>query len=127
MADQIKRIEMNEACGTHGKLRIAFKILTLNNTGKRQVGRRQNYKDVNSPSGSTWRRHRKIIVPAFHVKILDKFIHTFNANSKILLKRLERHVGGPGFDMYPYMNFITLDIICGKLMDRRLKQDNLVF
>jgi cytochrome P450 len=55
-------------------------------------------------------------VPAFHVKILDKFVHTFNANSKILLERLERYVGDPGFDIYPYMNFITLDIICGKRM-----------
>jgi cytochrome P450 len=43
------------------------------------------------------------------------------------MERLERYAGGPGFDIYPYMNFITLDIICGKLMERRLKQDNLVF
>jgi cytochrome P450 len=37
------------------------------------------------------------------------------------MERLERYVGGPGFDIYPYMNFITLDIICGKLMETRLK------
>jgi cytochrome P450 len=104
-----------------------LRILTVNVTGKRPVRREQNYKDVKSPTGSTWRRHRKIIVPAFHVKILDKFVHTFNANSKILLERMERYAGGTGFDIYPYMNFITLDIICGKLMEQRLKQNNLVF
>jgi cytochrome P450 family 4 len=53
-------------------------------------------------------------VPAFHVKILDKFLHTFNANSKILLDRLARHVGDPGFNVYPYMNLTTLDVICGE-------------
>lgn len=87
----------------------------------------QNYKFAKSAAGSVWRRHRKIIVPAFHIKILDKFVNTFNANSKILLERLERYAGGPGFDIYPYMNFITLDIICGKLMKRRLKHYNLIF
>jgi cytochrome P450 len=69
---------------------------------------------VNFASGSTWHRHRKIIVRAFHVKILAKFVQTFNANSKILLKRLERHVGSPGFDVYPYMNLLSLDVICGE-------------
>jgi cytochrome P450 family 4 len=69
---------------------------------------------VNFAAGSTWHRHRKIIVPAFHVKILAKFVQTFNANSKILLKRLERHEGSPGFDVYPYMNLLTLDVICGE-------------
>lgn len=71
---------------------------------------------MNFTVGSTWQRHRKIIVPAFHVKILDKFVQTFNANSKILLERLEKHVGSPGFDIYPYMNLLTLDIICGEYL-----------
>ena len=69
---------------------------------------------MKSAAGSTWQRHRKIIVPAFHVKILGKFVQTFNANSKFLLERLERHVGSPGFDVYPYMNLLTLDVICGE-------------
>ena len=69
---------------------------------------------MNFAAGSTWHRHRKIIVSAFYVKILAKFVQTFNANSKILLKRLERHVGSPGFDVYPYMNLLTLDVICGE-------------
>ncbi|KDR21746.1 cytochrome P450 4C1-like [Zootermopsis nevadensis] len=67
-------------------------------------------------SGLTWKRHRKIIMPAFHVKILDKFVHIFNANSAILLDRLAKHVGGPGFDVYPYMNLVTLDVICESAM-----------
>jgi cytochrome P450 len=52
-------------------------------------------------------------MPAFHVKVLDKFVDTFNANSTILLDRLARHVGGPGIDVFPFMNLITLDVICG--------------
>jgi cytochrome P450 len=71
-------------------------------------------KAVNLAAGSTWHRHRKIIVSGFHVKILCKFVQTFNANSKILLERLDRHVGSPGFDIYPYMNLLSLDVICGE-------------
>jgi cytochrome P450 len=51
-------------------------------------------------------------------------VETFNANSKILLERLEQHVGGPGFDVYPYMNLLTLDVICGEwLYERNFKGD----
>jgi cytochrome P450 len=89
-----------------------------------QLGGQADYSD-SFIAGSTWKRHRRIIVPAFHVKILDKFLHKFNANSAILLDRLAKHAGGPGFDIFPYMNLVTLDIICGKqLMKQRIKRES---
>ncbi|PSN37164.1 Cytochrome P450 4C1 [Blattella germanica] len=63
-------------------------------------------------NGSRWKKHRKIITPAFHVKVLETFIDVFNRNTKILNQKLEKNVNGPDFDIFPYCNLAALDIIC---------------
>ncbi|KAK7872278.1 hypothetical protein R5R35_012124 [Gryllus longicercus] len=63
-------------------------------------------------SGKKWKRHRKIITPAFHFKILEQFVETFCHNSEILLRKLEAHGNGPAFNIYDYITLYALDVIC---------------
>jgi len=58
--------------------------------------------------------HRKLITPAFHFKILEEFVEVFGSTDRNLIEKLEKHVNGPGFDIYPYISLYTLDFICGK-------------
>ncbi|KAF2888259.1 hypothetical protein ILUMI_17914, partial [Ignelater luminosus] len=63
-----------------------------------------------------WKSHRKILTPAFHFKILEQFIDTFQSNSTILVNKLKKEVGKISTDIYPYINLCTLDIICETAM-----------
>jgi cytochrome P450 len=74
----------------------------------------QCYASTVSVAGPKWKEHRKLITPAFHFKILEGFVEVFGSKDRILIEKLERHVNGPGFDIYPYISLCTLDIICGK-------------
>lgn len=65
-------------------------------------------------SASKWRTTRKILTPAFHFKILESYIDIMNINSKIMLELLDKEVGKEKFDIGPYIDKCTLDIICGK-------------
>lgn len=67
-----------------------------------------------SVQGDKWHSRRKILTPAFHFKILEEFIHVFNANSEFLVKDLGNHVEEPFVDINFHITKCTLDIICGK-------------
>lgn len=61
-----------------------------------------------------WRRHRKIITPTFHFKILDQFFDVFNSSGKVFIDILKREsIRGP-VDIYPLLKLYALDVICGK-------------
>uniref|UniRef100_A0A1B6IN95 Cytochrome P450 n=2 Tax=Homalodisca liturata TaxID=320908 RepID=A0A1B6IN95_9HEMI len=63
--------------------------------------------------GSKWRKHRKILTPAFHFRILDKFVPVFEKNARILVEKLGGMVGKE-FDIMPTISLCSLDIISGK-------------
>lgn len=65
--------------------------------------------------GSKWRSRRKILTPTFHFKILEDFIGVFQEQSDVLVKKLEKELGGQGFNIFPYVTLCTLDIVCGEL------------
>nr|CAD7260920.1 unnamed protein product [Timema shepardi] len=67
-------------------------------------------------TGAKWKRHRKIITPTFHYKILESFIDVFNLNGQKLVDKLQKEVNGPEFDICPYVTLCTLDIICETAM-----------
>ncbi|XP_025831452.1 cytochrome P450 4d2 isoform X2 [Agrilus planipennis] len=69
-------------------------------------------KGLLTSTGIHWKKHRKIITPAFHFKILENFIDVFEKNSNILIKTLENEVNSKSFDVYPYIKLMALDIIC---------------
>lgn len=66
--------------------------------------------------GKKWHQRRKALTPAFHFKILDQFIEVFDRESRSLLKNLEKEYRmqtDEGFDLYNWVNLMTLDTICG--------------
>ncbi|KAK6627326.1 hypothetical protein RUM44_009803 [Polyplax serrata] len=75
-----------------------------------------------------WRKHRKIITPTFHFKILNDFFDIFAENAKILSSQLKSEVGNGPFDIHKYMKLAALDNICetamGINMNAQRKADN---
>lgn len=61
-----------------------------------------------------WKRHRKLLTPAFHFKILEEFTDVFDSQTVVMVERLSREVGKKSVDIYPYVTLCALDIICGK-------------
>jgi cytochrome P450 len=56
-----------------------------------------------------------MITPTFHFKILEGYLEVFSEKSEILVRTLQKEVGSQSFDIYPYINRCTLDIICGEV------------
>nr|XP_022919068.1 cytochrome P450 4C1-like [Onthophagus taurus] len=66
--------------------------------------------------GKKWAKNRKIITPAFHFKILEDFVQTFNTSHDRLISKLSKEVGNEGFDVYPHIARCALDVICETAM-----------
>lgn len=65
--------------------------------------------------GSKWHKHRKIITPSFHFKILQDFHDVMNRNSTKFIENLrEESKDEKIFDFQAMVNYLTLDVICGK-------------
>nr|CAD7194205.1 unnamed protein product [Timema douglasi] len=67
-------------------------------------------------SGPTWRKHRKIISPTFHFKILEGCMDVFNANSLKMVQKLQEQESDEEFNINPYVTLCALDIICETAM-----------
>nr|AVM18974.1 odorant degrading protein 4 [Holotrichia parallela] len=67
-------------------------------------------------TGNKWRKHRKIITPAFHFQILEEFIDVFNSESDVLVSKLKDESEKGTVDIYPFIARCTLDIICETAM-----------
>ncbi|XP_063985606.1 probable cytochrome P450 4aa1 [Diachasmimorpha longicaudata] len=59
---------------------------------------------------STWKSHRKILQPIFHVNVLEQFVRTFNRSSKTLVKCLEGS-GELGVDITRTVNDSVYEIL----------------
>lgn len=64
--------------------------------------------------GEKWHRHRKLLTPTFHFKILETFMDIFVEKSETLVKVLEKEANGKPFNIFPYITRCALDIISGK-------------
>ncbi|RZB39211.1 p450 domain containing protein [Asbolus verrucosus] len=64
--------------------------------------------------GSKWKKHRRILTPAFHFQILEQFVEVFESCGEKLVEIFEKQVGKDSFDVYPFVTLCSLDIICGK-------------
>lgn len=64
-------------------------------------------------TGKKWHQRRKILTPAFHFQILEKFVEIMDEQGKVLVGKLfesnENEV-----DIFPLINLYALDVICGK-------------
>lgn len=52
--------------------------------------------------------------PSFNPKILQSFVPIFNEKTQIMLDKLDKQAGNMNFDILPFMNAYTLDMVCGK-------------
>jgi cytochrome P450 family 4 len=64
-------------------------------------------------TGSKWISRRKILTPAFHFKILEDFVETFDTQSSVLVEKLRKFEGRGEFNIFPLTALCALDIICG--------------
>lgn len=62
-----------------------------------------------------WRRHRRLIAPAFNQRVLNSYVPVFDRQSKILVRKLRNHVGNGEFEILRYLALCTLDMVFGEL------------
>ncbi|KAI6218379.1 Cytochrome P450 4V2 [Aphelenchoides fujianensis] len=63
--------------------------------------------------GEKWRSRRKLLTPAFHFNMLNKFQSTHDKEAQIFVQQLETYAErGELFDAYPFLKRCALDIIC---------------
>ncbi|XP_053202706.1 cytochrome P450 4C1-like [Panonychus citri] len=68
-------------------------------------------------TGNKWRSRRKLLVPAFHFKILHDFVPVFNEQGNVMVDRLREIArSGQPIDIVPVVTACTLDIICETIM-----------
>ncbi|GJQ82475.1 hypothetical protein Trydic_g14466 [Trypoxylus dichotomus] len=65
---------------------------------------------------SKWKKTRKALNPAFNVQILERHVKFFDKHVNVLIKRLKNEIDRDGFDLLPYINLCTLDIISETVM-----------
>lgn len=79
----------------------------------------QNYKLLSSwlgdgillAGGAKWHSRRKMLSPAFSVRVLEQFVALFNKHCAILEDKMLALAGGPPFDITPFMSLFALDVI----------------
>ncbi|XP_050696735.1 cytochrome P450 4C1-like [Eriocheir sinensis] len=66
-------------------------------------------------SAETWPARRKLLTPAFHLKILEQFLEVFHRQSLKMVDKLKQEVGKE-VDLFPFITNCTLDAICETTM-----------
>lgn len=98
-----------------------YKFLEFVLSSTKIINKSQNYKTMLpwlgtgllTSEGIKWKKHRRIITPTFHFKILEQFINSFDTAGDIMIKKLQKKVGHSSVDIYPIVTLCALDIICG--------------
>lgn len=62
-------------------------------------------------SGDLWKRHRRMIDPAFNTNILRSFVPIFNDTAKLFVEKLDKNVGRGEFDIYDVFSPIAIQSI----------------
>ncbi|KAF9409933.1 hypothetical protein HW555_010824 [Spodoptera exigua] len=63
-------------------------------------------------SGEIWRRHRKLLTPAFSLPVMLSFLEVFNSQSRMLVENLKARVGKGKFDHTDYLRNNALQTFC---------------
>ncbi|KAJ3656949.1 hypothetical protein Zmor_015992 [Zophobas morio] len=70
--------------------------------------------------GDYWKKHRKILTPAFHFEILKEFVPVFESMGNVLIENLAKCEGTPSCDLDAFVTLCTLDIICETAMGTKM-------
>ncbi|XP_022901352.1 cytochrome P450 4C1-like [Onthophagus taurus] len=71
-------------------------------------------------AGNVWKKHRKILTPAFHFNILEQFPQSFHRNAKTLIDILKEN-SGKTIDTHHLMKNYALDSLCEATMGVNFK------
>lgn len=74
-------------------------------------------------SGNKWHQRRKVLTPAFHFQILEKFVEIMDEQGQIFIQNLEK-VDGQEIDVSTLVNLYTLDVICESAMGCKINAQN---
>lgn len=64
--------------------------------------------------GKKWHDRRKVITPAFHFNILEKFVEVFDRLGNTMVEKLKKFDVVDDVDIYPIAVLYALDVMCGK-------------
>lgn len=64
--------------------------------------------------GERWHKLRKLLTPAFHFQILERYIQIFEEQSNILLEKIENLPNMETTDPFPIFQTFSLDVISGE-------------
>jgi cytochrome P450 family 4 len=64
-------------------------------------------------TGKKWHQRRKILTPAFHFRILEKFVEIMEDQGKVFEDELSK-LHGQEIDAFNLVNLYALDVICGE-------------
>ncbi|KAJ3656428.1 hypothetical protein Zmor_015508 [Zophobas morio] len=70
--------------------------------------------------GDYWKRHRKILTPAFHFEILKKFVEVFESAGDVLIQKLHEYDESTSVDLDTLITLYTLDVICETAMGTKI-------
>ncbi|CAB3362145.1 Hypothetical predicted protein [Cloeon dipterum] len=126
--------DLNSARLTIGKAKYAEKILQ----GTQHQTKSTNYKIFDSwlgqglisSSGKKWQVNRKILAPAFHLTILQEFLHIINKNSSILVGKLQEFSdSNQPVNLFDPLSLCVFDIVCessmGTTLNAQLQQESI--
>ncbi|XP_055850613.1 probable cytochrome P450 313a4 [Episyrphus balteatus] len=71
-----------------------------------------------------WTKHRKLLGPTFHHKVLLKFFPIFNSKSKELLEKFNSFVGGGEFDLNDLFQRFTIQTAIATTLDFDISEKN---
>lgn len=71
--------------------------------------------------------HRKILTPAFHFNILEKFVDIFNEKGKTLIKLLKEEADKDSFNIFPFVNLYAFDAILGNKLVQIWNHETVAF
>ncbi|XP_047539906.1 cytochrome P450 4C1-like [Vanessa atalanta] len=74
----------------------------------------------------TWKRHRKLISPAFNQQILDGFMDIFNSQGRRMVQRLKQVDGKGPFDHSHYVRQNFMETICLTALDDCITEEEAV-
>ncbi|XP_028031815.1 cytochrome P450 4V2-like isoform X1 [Bombyx mandarina] len=74
--------------------------------------------------GSTWKMHRKLMNPAFHLNVVLGYLDLFNNQARSLVENLEDEVDKEPFNVFQYLSQTSLKTICSTAFGINVDQDS---